>query len=50
MRGRVSDPALAALSGSQPKAPGFAGGWFSFTRESLKHESVSTDPGQGPKR
>jgi hypothetical protein len=25
-RGRVSDPDTAALSGSQPKAPGFAGG------------------------
>src|SRR6267378_3377494 len=26
LRGRVSDPRLAALSGSQTKAPGFAGG------------------------
>ena len=27
IRGRVSDP-IAALSGSQPKAPGFAGGYL----------------------
>jgi hypothetical protein len=29
-RGRVSDPDQAALSGSQPKAPGFAGGYLLF--------------------
>jgi hypothetical protein len=28
LRGRVSDPRLAALSGSQTKAPGFAGGYL----------------------
>ena len=27
-RGRVSDPAQAALSGSHRKAPGFAGGYL----------------------
>jgi hypothetical protein len=28
LRGRVSDPRLAALSGSQTKAPGSAGGYL----------------------
>jgi len=43
-RGRVSDP-IAALSGSQPKAPGFAGGYLLSTVPSIGHITLYDGPG-----
>ena len=40
-RGRVSDP-IAALSGSQPKAPGFAGGYLLELMSRAKESSTGS--------
>ena len=47
-RGRVSDPAQAALSGSQHKAPGYAGGYLPSDPKAYNAShliSISLDPG-----